>query len=235
MGYTNSFASELDRVATRPNSMELPREVYDYIKAKIMEEAERQCNWYLSGLKAKAAKGEYTYANGRRVITDTWELRPKITILNSSCRDSSTTYWLNRLSTYINANTLRANGICRENYEGLVTYEVDLFKNKNECKDKFTLYGHKKIYSFDIQKGPFADIYFNTIKDILRKNGIGYRLVLEFAQGKTALRKSFTVKKQDITSSIPHIYESFETPWTENRLKQDSFSVKMAVETTVYF
>lgn len=235
MEYTHSFAKELGQLATGRNSGELPQDVYNYIKSKVISAAEHECNEYMSALKQRVSRGEYQQVNGKRVISYTLPLRQHIDLLDNRYRDSSATYWLSKLSRNVNANTLRANGIILEENYGYATNQVNLLKKDVECKGTNIIFGVQNRYTFDIQKGPFADLYFNTLKENLRKNGINYHMTLEFYQGKTKARKSIPVKKYDITANIPHIHESFVTPRADTKIDVDTFGYKMNIEITVYF
>ncbi|MBQ7002161.1 MAG: hypothetical protein IJN67_14185 [Oscillospiraceae bacterium] len=238
MSYSNSFARELSQLAAQQNSLELPHDLNNYIKEKVISDAKTACDCYLSELKNKVSRGEYRYVNGRRVVSYTTLLvGVPMTILSNADRTDTSAYWIKMLSSRISADALRANGIQKDEYEGLVTYRLDLFNRKTDNRDSSPLFGYRRTITHEFRKGPFTDLYLNTIRDILRRNGVGYRMVLTFTHvPKSPRKKPTVVKTYDFTGSFPaRICESFETPRADSRLDLDDFGARMNIELTVSF
>ena len=235
MDYNNAFANELSQLAKNKDILDLPLDIYDYIKAKIISDADSTCNYYMSEMKKMVSRGEYKYVNGKRVVSRTCGLTTDIKLFDN-IKHHPTTYLLEKyFSDGVNANALSANRIRRSYCEGLVEYRMCLFETNFDCQQKENFFGFKEYYSFDIQKTPFADLYLNALKENLRRNGISYQITLEFYRVQNPSKNRTTVKKYDITNSFPHIHESFETPRAGTKSKVDSFTYQMLIETTVSF
>lgn len=235
MDYNNSFAKELDRLAKSKDICDLPQNVYDLIKAKIVSDADSKCNSCMSEMKKMVSRGEYKYVNGKRVVSHTSGLAWRIEI-HSNIRLYHTTGFLEKyLSDDVNANALQANCIRRKYDDGFVQYYVELFKTAYNHREQENFFGFKDFWSFDIQKAPFADLYLNALRDSLKRNGIGYRMTLEFHQIQNPSNNKTVVKKYDITDNFPHVQESFETPRANRRSTLDSFSYQILLETTISF
>lgn len=235
MDYNNSFTKELDQLVKSKDILSLPHDVYDYIKAQIISNADSKCNYFMSEIKKMVSRGEYISINDERIVSHTSELPRYIKILDN-IQSSPTTSFLKRyLSDSVNANALRANCIRREYRDGIEEYKVDLFKTDFTCYEKENFFGFKNSYSIDINKAPFADLYLNALKDNLRQNGITYQITLEFHHIQRSSDTETIVKKFDITDSIPHVHEFFETPRVSERRKLGSFDYQMLIETTVSF
>lgn len=230
MDYNNLFIKELNTTLKNRNSSELPQNIYECIKANVIEEAKDKCNGFKGVLKKRVNQGDFENINGKNIVKYKHLFKYDYFQLRNLTKDVE---WY--LLESENANRLLANGVFRFTYDGVHEFNVEWININKKIEDEQYFIGYKNIYKFEIQKTSFTDMYLDALKENLRKNNIDYRIMLEFTKIDGHSKKESTVKSYCLTFDIPNLHESFQTQRIIQKDKADRFNATISIELSVSF
>ena len=225
MSYDNSFLRELDNLDPKNVGSELPKQVYEYVEKRVIDEATKFCNSLMDELKLKVSKGKFDFSNGKRTVINTRSIPLMFSMNPSDIPQNIKSYFESSYTRKtLNTNSIYYSYTSDFDYFDVVCIDCVLTSDIQE-----NFWGSKRINCYRLGCTPFTNMYIDTIKNILNKNGIKLKIIFKIMERRQGYDGETLFRKYEITDNITSISESYKSPIVM------SYRRDLQIETTVIF
>ena len=188
---------------------------------------------------------------GNQIITTKIYLEPEINIgarsldrWTGSCFDDIGLKTREKCKQYFkkfNSETLKEYGARIMWDEGFSNEYIEIFKDNSKpyTTIKEFLVGFRAHQKIDYDDGPFTKIFFDSLKENLKKNDISYKIyfvIFEIYKCKgIRLKEQRIYKKIDITNFMIHIVEKYVSSAVRNMQDVNYLKCCIEIETSITF